>query len=115
MLSLVGTLELLAITAETLHQGNTADNMMSDLVTTVPLNSNPPAVVQHILGIQGLVRSVGDRKDLAARAAREIDVTLPKAASGVLGVGIINGSWGTVLASFVTTASICRGWRRAMP
>ena len=111
MLFLAGTLALMGtITAEALYSGyNTADNMISDLGATEPPNSiivQPSSnIFSASMAICGLL-VIGATFLLHGRH-RMYSVTLPMAAFGfgVLGVGIFNGSWGTVHASFALTAS----------
>jgi hypothetical membrane protein len=120
MLFLAGTVALMGIiTAETLYPGyNTADNMISDLGATEPPNSvivQPSSnIFSASMAICGLL-VLGGTFILHGRYSMWC-VTLPMTAFGigVLGVGIFNGSWGTVHALFAMTTFIGGGMAAIM-
>jgi hypothetical membrane protein len=115
MLFLAGTVALMGIiTAEALYPGySTADDMISDLGATEPPNSiivQPSSnIFSASMALCGLL-VIGATLLLHGRH-RKWSVTLPMAAFGigVLGVGIFNGSWGTVHALFAMTTFIGGG------
>lgn len=115
MLFLAGTVALMGIiTAEAFYPGyNTADNMISDLGATEPPNSiivQPSSnIFSASMALCGLL-VIGATLLLHGKH-RMWSVTLPMAAFGfgVLGVGIFNGSWGTIHALFAMTTFIGGG------
>jgi hypothetical membrane protein len=102
------------ITAEALYPGySTAANTISDLGGTLPPESlivQPAAAIfDAAMIIAGLLALAGAA--LVQRVFRDRGVTVPLAvfATGVLGVGIFNGTWGTIHALFALLAFVGGG------
>jgi hypothetical membrane protein len=110
MLFIAAAIALMGIiTAETLYPGySTADNMVSDLGATEPPNSiivQPPSNIfsasMFICGTLVLIATF-----MVQQTFHRKIVTVPLAifGLGILGVGIFNGSWGSIHATFAMMA-----------
>lgn len=112
LLLLAGSVALMGIiTAETLYPDySTADNMISDLGATEPPNSiieQPSSFIfsgaMVVTGILVLAATCPVHLEFKSKA---FTVFVGLYGLGVLGVGIFNGSWGTIHALFAMTTFV---------
>ena len=112
LLLLAGSVALMGIiTAETLYPDySTADNMISDLGATEPPNSiieQPSSYIfsgaMIVTGILVLAATYSVHLEFKSRA---FSVLVGLYGLGVLGVGVFNGSWGTIHALFAMTTFV---------
>ena len=112
LLLIAGSVALMGIiTAETLYPDySTADNMISDLGATEPPNSiieQPSSYIfSGAMAVTGLLVLAATFQVHLAFESKALTVLVGLFGLGVLGVGIFNGSWGTVHALFAMTTFV---------
>jgi hypothetical membrane protein len=99
------------ITAETLYPGySTADNMISDLGATEPPDSvilqPSSAIFSGTMLVTGLCVLAATYYAYITFKDRAFSVLLGLFGLGVTGVGVFNGSWGTIHALFAMTTFV---------
>jgi hypothetical membrane protein len=102
------------ITAETLYPGySTSQNMISDLGATEPPNSiiiqPSSSIFSASLAVCGLLVTVASYFVHCAFSRKSVSVLMGLFGVGVLGVGIFNGSYGTIHGIFALLAFIMGG------
>jgi len=102
------------ITAETLYPGySTSQNMISDLGATEPPNSiiiqPSSSIFSASLAVCGLLVTVASYFVHRAFSRKSVSVLMGLFGVGVLGVGIFNGSYGTIHGIFALLAFIMSG------
>lgn len=115
LLFTAGVLAFLGIiTAETLYPGySTSENMISDLGATEPPNSiiiePSSAIFSAAMAISGLLITVSAYCIYRAFRKRTVTALIALFGVGVLGVGIFNGSYGSIHGIFALIAFVMGG------
>lgn len=112
LLLIAGSVALMGIiTAETLYPDySTSDNMISDLGATEPPDSiieQPSSYIfSGAMAVTGILVLVATFPVHLAFKSKAFTVLVGLFGLGVLGVGVFNGSWGTVHALFAMTTFV---------